>query len=100
MSKLKFTFLIEFAMIIFIGKSSFARGLPVGLQYTIEQHLDPYCIARFVKQNLNKCIETLELEFEIRPNNNNLSVMGIVQSRRMAMSQSKPGLVVLNLEEM
>ena len=87
-------------LFLFPGKSSLAKVLPVALQSTIEQHLDPECIARFVKQNLNKCMNTLELELEIRPNNNNLSVMSIVQSRRMSMSQSKPGLVVLNFEEM
>ena len=42
----------------------------------------------------------MELEFELRPNNNDMSIMSIIQGRRMAMSQSKPGLVVLNLEEM
>jgi hypothetical protein len=89
-----------FSISLFPGKSSLAKVLPVALQSTIEQHLDPECIARFVKQNLNKSMNTLELELEIRPNNNNLSVMSIVQSRRMAMSQSKPGLVVLNFEEM
>lgn len=62
--------------------------------------MDPECVARFVKQNLNKRIKTLELEFELRPNNNDMSIMSIIQGRRMAMSQSKPGLVVLNLEEM
>ena len=40
------------------------------------------------------------MEFELRPNNNDMSIMSIIQGRRMAMSQSKPGLVVLNLEEM
>jgi hypothetical protein len=87
-------------LIFLLGKSSFARSLPVGLQNTIQQHLDPECIARCVKQNLNKSINTLELELEIRPDNNNLSIMNIVQSRRMSMNQSKPGLVVLHLEEM
>jgi hypothetical protein len=44
--------------------------------------------------------ETLELELELRPNNNDLSVMSIIRGRRMTMGQSKPGLVVVNLEEM
>mmetsp|Transcript_17032 Transcript_17032/g.25332 ORF Transcript_17032/g.25332 Transcript_17032/m.25332 type:complete len:400 (-) Transcript_17032:449-1648(-) len=37
---------------------------------------------------------------ELRPNNNDLSVMSIIQGRRMTLSQSKPGLVVVDLEEM
>ena len=77
-----------------------AKVLPIALQNTLEKYVDPECIARFVKQNLNKCIKTLELEFELRPNNNDMSIMSIIQGRRMSMSQSKPGLVVLNLEEM
>jgi len=82
------------------GKSSLAKVVPMALQSTLEEHLDPECIARFVKQNLNKPLETLELEFQLRPNNNDMSVMSIIQGRRMSMSQSKPGIVVLNLEEM
>ena len=77
-----------------------AKVLPTALQSTLEKFVDPECVARFVKQNLNKRIKTLELEFELRPNNNDMSIMSIIQGRRMAMSQSKPGLVVLNLEEM
>jgi hypothetical protein len=57
-------------------------------------------LARFVKQNLNKRHDVLELELELRPNNNDLSVMSIIQGRRMTMAQSKPGLVVVDLEEM
>ena len=45
-------------------------------------------------------MEVLELELQLRPNNNDLSVMSIIQGRRMTMSQSKPGLVVVDLEEM
>lgn len=55
---------------------------------------------RFVKQNLNKHTAILNLEFELRPNNNDLSVMSIIQGRRMTLGQSKPGLVVVGLEEM
>jgi hypothetical protein len=84
----------------FLGKSSLAKVLPIALQSTLEKYVDPECMARFVKQNLNKCIKTLELEFELRPNNNDMSIMSIIQGRRMSMSQSKPSLVVLNLEEM
>lgn len=89
-----------FSFVISLGKSSLAKVLPTALQSTLEQHIDPECMARFVKQNLNKSLKTLELEFQLRPNNNDMSVMSIIQGRRMTMSQSKPGLVVLNLEEM
>ncbi len=85
---------------VFAGKSSLAKVIPQALQSTLEKYVDPECIARFVKQNLNKTIKTLDLEFELRPNNNDMSIMSIIQGRRMAMRQSKPGLVVLNLEEM
>lgn len=89
-----------FLLVISLGKSSLAKVLPTALQSTLEQHIDPECMVRFVKQNLNKPLKTLELEFQLRPNNNDMSVMSIIQGRRMTMSQSKPGLVVLNLEEM
>ena len=62
--------------------------------------LDPEILVRFVKQNLNKPFRDLELELELRPNNNDLSVMSIIQGRKMTLSQSKPGLVVIDLEEM
>ena len=42
----------------------------------------------------------MKLEMELRPNNNDLSVMSIIQGRRMTLSQSKPGLVVVDFEEM
>jgi hypothetical protein len=42
----------------------------------------------------------LKLELDLRPNNNDLSVMSIIQGRRMTMGQSKPGLVVVDMEEM
>jgi hypothetical protein len=70
------------------------------MEATIEEHVDPEILARFVKQNLNKRFDVLELELELRPNNNDLSVMSIIQGRRMSMTQSKPGLVVVDLEEM
>ena len=57
-------------------------------------------MVRFVKQNLNKPFETLKLELDLRPNNNDYSVMSIIQGRRMTLSQSKPGLVLVALEEM
>jgi hypothetical protein len=62
--------------------------------------MDPEILVRLVKQNLNKRFDILELEFELRPNNNDLSVMSIIQGRRMTMTQSKPGLVLVDMEEM
>lgn len=62
--------------------------------------MDPEILVRFVKQNLNKPLSVLELELESRPNNNDLSVMSIIQGRRQTMGQSKPGLVVIDMEEM
>ena len=82
------------------GKSSFVRNFQPALEATIEEAADPEILARFVKQNLNKRLGVLELELELRPNNNDLSVMSIIQGRRMTMTQSKPGLVVVDLEEM
>lgn len=82
------------------GKSSFVRNFQPALEATIEEHVDPEILARFVKQNLNKHFDVLELELELRPNNNDLSVMSIIQGRRRTMTQSKPGLVVVDLEEM
>jgi hypothetical protein len=82
------------------GKSSFARFFPIALQETLTQFADPECVVRIVKQNLNKTMQNLELELELRPNNNDMSLMSIIQSRKQKMSQSKRGLVVLNMEEM
>jgi hypothetical protein len=76
------------------------RNFSPALNATIEEHTDPEILVRFVKQNLNKPFQDLQMEFELRPNNNDLSVMSIIQGRRMTMTQSKPGLVVVNLEEM
>lgn len=76
------------------------RNFPPALNATIEEYTDPEILVRFVKQNLNKPFHDLKMEFELRPNNNDLSVMSIIQGRRMTMTQSKPGLVVVNLEEM
>jgi hypothetical protein len=82
------------------GKSSLVRNFCPALNATVEEHADPEILVRFVKQNLNKPFEDLQLELELRPNNNDLSVMSIIQGRRMTMTQSKPGLVVVDLEEM
>lgn len=62
--------------------------------------MDPELTVRLVKQNLNKDLDTLQLELDLRPNNNDLSVMSIIQGRQCSMRQSKPGLVLVDLEEM
>lgn len=82
------------------GKSSLVRNLFVAMNAAISKYCDPELLVRFVKQNLNKPYGTLELELELRPNNNDYSVMSIIQGRRMTLTQSKPGLVVVGLEEM
>ena len=82
------------------GKSSLVRYFSPVLNGTVEEYCDPDILVRFVKQNLNKPLENLSLELELRPNNNDLSVMSIIQGRRMTLTQSKPGLVVVGLEEL
>ena len=82
------------------GKSSLVRHFPAALQAAIQEHADPEVLVRFVKLNLNKPFKTLEMEFDLRPNNNDMSVMGIIQSRRLSRTQPKPGLVVVGMEEM
>lgn len=82
------------------GKSSFVRHFPSALEEAINEAIDPEILTRFVKQNLNKRLDILGLEMELRPNNNDMSVMNIIQQRRMTMTQTKPGLVVIDLEEM
>lgn len=82
------------------GKSSLVRNFPAALHATLADHVDPELLVRFVKQTLNKPHADLDLELTLRPNNNDLSVMSIIQGRRMTMTQSKPGLVVVDLEEM
>ena len=83
-----------------VGKSSFVRFFAPALEAVIEAFCDPEVACRFVKQNLNKKAQILERELELRPNNNDLSVMSIIQGRRMTLSQRKPGLVVVGLEEL
>eukprot|EP00977_Amphora_coffeiformis_P016476 scaffold5108_cov172-Amphora_coffeaeformis.AAC.25 len=61
------------------GKSSLARNFSYALNATIEDLVDPEIMVRVVKQNLNKPYDVLELEFDLRPNNNDLSVMSIIQ---------------------
>ena len=82
------------------GKSSLVRTLFPAINDAISTHADPEILVRFVKQNLNKPYATLRLELELRPNNNDYSVMSIIQGRRMTLTQSKPGLVLVALEEM
>lgn len=82
------------------GKSALVKNLSPALNYALNRTVDAEILVRFVKQNLNKPLETLKLEMELRPNNNDLSVMSIIQGRRMTLSQTKPGLVVVDLEEM
>jgi len=82
------------------GKSSLVRSLVPSINSAISTHCDPELLVRFVKQNLNKPYKTLALELELRPNNNDYSVMSIIQGRRMTLAQSKPGLVLVALEEM
>ena len=82
------------------GKSSFVRAFIPSLNDAIEANLDPEMLVKFVKQNLNKPFDQLALELQLRPNNNDLSVMSIIQGRRMTLTQTKPGLVVIDLEEM
>ena len=83
-----------------IGKSSFVRFCAPALEEVIEEFCDPGIACRFVKQNLNKQSQTLERELELRPNNNDMSIMSIIQGRRMTAAQQKPGLVVVGLEEL
>eukprot|EP00978_Attheya_sp_CCMP212_P010188 scaffold24468_cov47-Attheya_sp.AAC.4 len=104
--KLNARFTPEYALSFYVhgqagaGKSAFVRSFSPALNEAIGQHADPEILVRFVKQTLNKPRKDIELELDLRPNNNDLSVMSIIQGRRMTMSQSKPGLVVIDLEEM
>jgi len=82
------------------GKSSLVSNLYPSINEAISTHCDPELCVRFCKQNLNKPYKTLQLELDLRPNNNDYSVMSIIQGRRMTLSQSKPGLVLVGLEEM
>jgi hypothetical protein len=82
------------------GKSSLVRVFPLALQATIADLADPELSVQFVKQTLNKPQSDLDLELTARPNNNDMSLMSIIQSRRMTLAQSKPGLVVVHMEEM
>lgn len=61
------------------GKSSLVRNFSYALNAALEDFVDPEIMVRSVKQNLNKPHDVLQLEFELRPNNNDLSVMSIIQ---------------------
>ena len=57
------------------GKSSFVRALLPALVAVVRRYLHPEAMGGFVKQALNKPLDDLALEFERRPNNNDLSVV-------------------------
>lgn len=61
------------------GKSSLTRQFSGALHDTLHAWVDPEMVVRMVKQNLNKSHDVLRLELDLRPNNNDLSVMSIVQ---------------------
>ena len=84
------------------GKSSFVRALLPALAATLRAYLDPELAAHSVKQTLNKPLEALQLEFERRPNNNDLSVVNVVSMAREPLSGAadRPKLLLLGLEEM
>ena len=84
------------------GKSSFVRALLPALAATLRAYLDPELAAHSVKQTLNKPLEALQLEFERRPNNNDLSVVSVVSMAREPLSGAadRPKLLLLGLEEM
>lgn len=90
----------QFGFCMSTGKSSLVRYFGPALQAVIQKFADPALLVRFVKQNVNKPLSTLNLEFDLRPNNNDMSVMSIIQGRRLTLRQSKPGLVVVALEEL
>ena len=84
------------------GKSSFVRALLPALAATLRAYLDPELGTHSVKQTLNKPLEELQLEFERRPNNNDLSVVSVVSMAREPLSGAadRPKLLLLGLEEM
>lgn len=66
-----------------VGKSSLVRLFSSVMNQVVKEFTDPEMIVRFVKQNLNKAYNVLELELELRPNNNDLSVMSIIQGKQV-----------------
>jgi hypothetical protein len=88
------------------GKSSFVRCFAPALQRVLYENIDP-SIAQLdtVKQMLNKPTAELELDLELRRNNNDLSLSSLLTSRRQrnrafGESDATTGLVVLSLEEL
>ena len=82
------------------GKSSMVRALLPAVVSVVRASLHPECAGAFVKQGLNKPIEHLSLEFERRPNNNDLSVVTVLEMAREPLSSTEPRLMMLALEEM
>lgn len=82
------------------GKSSIVRALLPALSATVRAFLHPELLGAFVKQNLNKPVEHLDLELQRRPNNNDLSVVHVVEMAREPLSATEPRLLLLALEEM
>ena len=66
-----------------VGKSSLVRLFSFVMNQVVKEFTDPEMIVRFIKQNLNKAYNVLELELELRPNNNDLSVMSIIQGKQV-----------------
>lgn len=81
------------------GKSSLSRYFGPALQTAIARHAHSRATVHSIQQTLNKSLDTLKLELDVRPNNNDMSLMSIVQSRQLTR-RGEPGLVVLHLEEM
>ena len=82
------------------GKSSLLRALLPALVAVVRRFLHPECLGGFVKQTLNKPLAHLALEFDRRPNNNDLSVVTVVETAREPLTASEPRLLLLGLEEM
>jgi hypothetical protein len=77
------------------GKSSFVRAFSRALEGVLRRHADPSLGAvHVVKQLLNKPLPDLELDLELRRNNNDMSLSGLLAGRR-----DRSGAVVLALEE-
>ena len=81
------------------GKSAFVQRFPAALSAALEENVDRELVVRFVKLNLNKPLAQLDAELTAKANNNDLSVMSVIEQRRQTLSQAKPGLVVVALEE-
>ena len=82
------------------GKSSLLRALLPALLATARAALHPQLHGRFVKQNLNKALDVLEVEFERRPSNNDLSIVRAVEMAREPLAATEPRVLLLGLEEM